>query len=51
MRMKWKTLIAKVAVWILLELILNFLGLDNLADYSEFLFQTRSISLTDSAIT
>lgn len=51
MRMKWKTLITKVAVWILLELILNLLGLDNLADYSEFLFHTRSISLTNSAIT
>jgi hypothetical protein len=51
MWMKWKTPIAKVAVWILLELILNLLGLDTLADYSEFLFHTRSISLTNSAIT
>lgn len=45
MRMKWNVLITKLAVWLLLELTLNLLGLDQLADYSEFLFQPRSLSV------
>jgi hypothetical protein len=45
MRVKWKMLITKVAVWMLLELSLSFLGLDQLADYSEFLSHPSSIFL------
>jgi hypothetical protein len=37
MQIKWKTLIGKTIVWLAAEICLNFLGLDNLADYSEFL--------------
>ncbi len=51
MQVKWKTLIAKVAVWIVLELILNLLGLDQLANYSEFLFHPRTTSLTSALST
>ena len=29
----------KVIVWVIAEIILNVLGLDDLADYSEFLFE------------
>ncbi|MBE9143161.1 hypothetical protein [Planktothrix mougeotii] len=29
----------KLIVWIFTEILLNFLGLDDLADYSEFLFE------------
>lgn len=46
MRMKWNVLIAKVTVWMLLELLLNLLNLDLMADYSEFLFHPRSTSWT-----
>jgi len=46
MRVKWKTLIAKLTVWMALELLLNLLGLDQLADYSEFLFHPNSMFLT-----
>lgn len=45
MLVKWKILIAKVLVWMTLELILNLLGLDQMADYGEFLFHPRPISL------
>lgn len=45
MRVRWKTLITKVAVWMFLELLLNFLGLDQLADYSEFLDHSSSTFL------
>jgi hypothetical protein len=37
MQIKWKTLIVKTTIWLTAEICLNFLGLDNLADYSEFL--------------
>ncbi len=43
MQVKWKTFITKVAVWFVLELFLNVLGLDQLADYSEFLSHPVSI--------
>ncbi|NEO21664.1 MAG: hypothetical protein F6J94_15225 [Moorea sp. SIO1F2] len=33
-----KKLLARTTLWLLLEIWLNFLGLDNLADYSEFIF-------------
>lgn len=37
MDVRWKTLITKLTVWLVAEIILSLLGLDNLADYSEFL--------------
>lgn len=37
MQIRWKKFLAKLVFWIATELWLNILGLDNLADYSEFL--------------
>lgn len=37
MAIKWRTLVFNLMIWLLAELLLGFLGLDNLADYSEFL--------------
>ena len=39
MQVKWKKLLAKASVWLTAEILFNFLGLDNLADYSEFIFE------------
>lgn len=39
MQFKWKTFFIKLSVWVASEILLNFLGLDNLADYSEFVFE------------
>jgi hypothetical protein len=33
----WKTLIVETTFWIAAEVLLNVTGLDNLADYSEFM--------------
>jgi hypothetical protein len=38
MQVRWKTLLTKAIIWIGSELFLNFVGLDNLADYSEYVF-------------
>lgn len=43
MNVKWKKLLARVAFWLLTEILLNLLGLDNLADYSEFVFDRPEI--------
>ena len=32
-------LIAKIVIWLMAEILLTFLGLDDLADYSEFVYE------------
>jgi hypothetical protein len=39
MKRQWKKAWVKATMWIVTEIVLNLLGLDNLADYSEFLFE------------
>lgn len=39
MKKQWKKVWVKVTFWLVTEIILNLLGLDNLADYSEFIFE------------
>ena len=34
----WKKVIYKTGVWLAVEIWLNVIGLDNIADYSEFIF-------------
>jgi len=38
---RWQTLFVKVTVWLSAEILLGMMGLDNLADYSEFVFQRQ----------
>lgn len=37
--MQWKKIWVKAAFWLVTEIILNLSGFDNLADYSEFIFE------------
>jgi hypothetical protein len=39
MQVRWKTLIVQGIVWVAAEAVLTVAGLDNLADYSEFVFE------------
>ena len=39
----------KVIFWLITEITLNLLGLDNLADYSEFIFEQQAISIRSHA--
>ena len=43
MNRSWRILLFKTTVWLVAEILLNFLGLDDLADYSEFLFEKNVI--------
>ncbi len=35
-------LIAKTVIWLVTEILFNFVGIDDLADYSEFVFENHS---------
>jgi hypothetical protein len=45
MKILGKKRLTKVAVWLAAELLLNFVGLDNLADYSEFIFEHDAFAI------
>ncbi len=44
MKVKWRKLFVETSAWATTEVMLNLVGLDNLADYSEFVFQTKAIA-------
>ncbi len=43
MEIRWKTLFTKTIIWLAAEIILNGIGIDTLADYSEFIFDKNSL--------
>ena len=43
MKVIWKQSLYRVMVWLAAEVILNCVGLDDLADYSEFVFERNTI--------
>ncbi|MGB7485379.1 MAG: hypothetical protein WA901_04265 [Phormidesmis sp.] len=45
-QIQWRKLISKLFFWLTVEIILNLVGLDNMADYSEFLLGDRSIPIS-----
>ncbi|MEO1401754.1 MAG: hypothetical protein AAFV72_10980 [Cyanobacteria bacterium J06635_1] len=42
MQVQWSKLFSRTLMWLCAEITLTCLGLDNLADYGEFVFQDRS---------
>ena len=44
MEIRWKILLTKTLVWLSVEIVLNFIGLDTIADYSEFVFNKHTIT-------
>jgi hypothetical protein len=49
MKTQWKNRWVKVTIWLAIEIILNLVGLDNLADYSEFIFEQEMAITTNQA--
>ncbi|MDJ0534818.1 MAG: hypothetical protein QNJ70_20450 [Xenococcaceae cyanobacterium MO_207.B15] len=43
MKIRWKALFIRGSFWLMTEMYLNLVGLDNLADYSEFIFERQQI--------
>ena len=46
MKVRWKRTVVEITVWLVAEIVLNFVGLDNLADYSEFLFKYKVLTMS-----
>ncbi len=42
-RVRWRKLFVETSAWVTAEVMLNVVGLDNLADYSEFVFQNKAM--------
>lgn len=38
MKFYWKKVLVKTTIWLAAEIMLNLLGFDNIADYSEFIY-------------
>ena len=45
MKIKWRKLILRLLLWLSLEILLTFLNLDDIADYSEFIDKKTKIVL------
>jgi hypothetical protein len=45
MRIKKRQLLLELSIWLLAEIMLGYLGLDNLADYSEYLKERDFIAI------
>lgn len=41
MAYRWKNLLCKALIWLIAEIFLSILGMDDLADYSEFIFERK----------
>ncbi|MFM2313053.1 MAG: hypothetical protein RLZZ04_2329 [Cyanobacteriota bacterium] len=46
MDIKWKKLIFKVGIWIALEVVFSYVGVDTIADYSEYIFDRNLITVS-----
>jgi hypothetical protein len=44
MNARWDHIFSQMVIWLVAEIVLNLVGLDNLADYSEFVFN-REIAM------
>lgn len=43
---KWEKPLYTIIVFILVEIVLNFCGIDDLIDYSEFIFHPHKITIS-----
>lgn len=46
MKFQWKKVLVKTIFWLAVEFTLNLLGLDSLADYSEFIYEQEVVALS-----
>ncbi len=45
MDVKWRKLLLRGSIWLTLEITLNLVGIDDIADYSEFIFERNQITI------
>lgn len=51
MNTNWQKLITKIFFWLLVEAVFDFIGIDDLADYSEFLLMPKIAIQSEHSIT
>ncbi len=44
MKIKWQKLWVKTILWLGTEILLTLMGLDDLADYGEFLYEQKEVA-------
>ncbi|MBE9215776.1 hypothetical protein IQ247_24440 [Plectonema cf. radiosum LEGE 06105] len=44
MNIRWQKLLVKICFWLATEIVLNLIGIDDLADYSEFIFENKNLT-------
>ncbi len=49
MRIRFRRLVINLSVWLTTEILLGFLGLDDLADYGEYLKEREAIAALSSS--
>lgn len=45
MTIRWQQLLVSLVLWLIAEIFLNLAGIDDLADYSEYLFDRHAVGL------
>ena len=50
MTIQWQKLVVRIFFWLLLEAVFNFMGIDELADYSEFLLMPKITVQSDCIV-
>ena len=49
-QINWQSLIVKICLWLLIEAVFNLIGIDDLADYSEFLLMPKTSIQTERSL-
>jgi hypothetical protein len=44
-QIQWKNILIRMTLCLITEVVLNSVGLDNLADYSEFIFERNTMAI------
>ena len=50
MNVRWQKLLVKTFFWLATEIILNLVGIDDLADYSEFIYENKNFIVKTGCI-
>ena len=47
MKTRWEKGLVQITFWLVTEILLNLFGLDNMADYSEFVFKYKVMAINN----
>lgn len=50
MNVRWRKLLIKISFWLVTEFLFNLLGIDDLADYGEFVYENKNFGAKTKCI-